>query len=248
MRLQWHPEGQMSLKVMGGLLAVHGIAHLRLRCRTVRCVHSIIATRQSHSRTVRGIVRYHFGRYACLMRTKSRKQIRSALVPIRGHVYPYCTSIVDFPYCFTLSRDLGIQRFGQFIADALLEFRSPSRGKVRRWVCGIPVLLLNWFNGRIQVIFTLPLEVFCQWRVFIDKRFHGLQAFRFDVTISAIKGDAIVDSLGTVIAKYRRNREKLVTDGPSRPGPTAYQSQESVDIDRHWRFCSKEGGGGRSEH
>ena len=146
----------MSLKVMEGLLAVHGTARLRLRCRKARYVHSIIGTRQSHSRTVRGIVRYHFGRYACLMRTKSRKQIRSALVPIRGHVYPYCTSIVDFPYCFTLSRDLGIQWFGQFIADALLKFRGPSRGKVRYLVCGIPVLILSWFNGRIQIIFTFP--------------------------------------------------------------------------------------------
>lgn len=155
MRLLWRPEGRMSLKVTGGLLAVHGIARLRLRCRKVRYVHSIIATRQSHSRTVRGIVRYHFDRYGYLMRTKSRKQIRSAQVPIREHVYSYRTSIVDFPYCFTVSRDLGIQRFGQFIADALLEFRSPSRGKVRCWVCGIPVLILNWFNGRIQVIFTL---------------------------------------------------------------------------------------------
>ena len=156
MRSQWHPGGQMSLKVMEGLLAVHGTARLRLRCRKARYVHSIIGTRQSHSRTVREIARYRFDRYACLMQTKSRKPIRSAQVPIRGHVYSYRTSIVDFPYCFTLSRDLGIQRFGQFIADALLEFRSPSRGEVRRWVCVIPVLVLNWFNRRIQVVFSLP--------------------------------------------------------------------------------------------
>lgn len=88
MRLQWRPEGRMSLKVMGDLLAVHGIARLRLRCRKVRYVHSIVGTRQSHSRTVRGIVRYRFDRCACLMRTKSRKQIRSAEVPIRGTCIP----------------------------------------------------------------------------------------------------------------------------------------------------------------
>lgn len=53
----------------------------------------------------------------------------------------------------------------------------------------------------------LTLEVVCQRRILINKRLHGLQAFRFGpAERTMVERDAVVYSSGTVLAENRRKK------------------------------------------
>lgn len=161
----------------------------------------------------------------------------------------YRAGIVNSAYGFTLTRNLQIQRFGEFVSNPVLEFRRPSRGKVRHRLSRlITVFIVHGVQGPTIVVLalsytkidqpsthTLPsispltLEVVCQRRILINKRLHGLQAFRFSPAVrTMIKRDAISYSSGTVLAEHRRKKGlnrtfwQKVTDGPSRTVPTAF--------------------------
>lgn len=69
----------------------------------------------------------------------------------------YRTSIVEFPYRFTMLRNLGVKRFGEFISNPLLKLRRSSRSKVRHWLLQITTTIfsIRRLNGPTIIVFAL---------------------------------------------------------------------------------------------
>ena len=135
----------MLWKATGDPLGEHATAHPQPRYTTEHYVHSTAATQRSRIRIAPEISHCRFVPHVHSKRTidqTSQLPISTCKHEEKWHIITYRTGVVNSPYGFTLTRNLQIQRFREFISNPLLKLRRSSRRKVRRRLSRLTTVLL----------------------------------------------------------------------------------------------------------
>lgn len=133
--------------------------HRRRRCKRGRCARSAAAMRQSRNQIVPKIVRCRCAVVGRSRQTRNEGFVSVAEVTQAGEG-TYRASIVQFTGKFALRCTSEIEGLRQLVANAGLEFGSPSRGKVQS--TGMIIIALVLLHRPTLLVSTFAWRG-CQW-------------------------------------------------------------------------------------